>query len=633
MTATASVGIGGHSTAHASTSEEGTAPTTADLEAQPESDHQKLQGYDLWKDMGEPKYIVAPMVDQSELAWRILSRIHGANLCYTPMFHAALFASQPKYQPEMFDLSPDSLEGVAPYDRPLIVQFCANDKDQWLAAAKKVEGRCDAVDLNLGCPQGIAKRGNYGAFLMEDWPRIRDMISHLHKNLSTPVIAKLRVFPSLTKTLQYAAHVYSSGAQIVAQHGRTREAKGQLAGFASWSKIKAVVDLLSPKVPVLANGGVPSAEEVGPCLAETGASGILSAEGNLYNPMIFSPENAAEGRAYLDKLPAEMQAAIKACEAELDASVPWDRDLAAYAPATFIAAQYLAIVRTLPSTKTALSAVKAHLYKLFRPVWAAGKHPEMREKLGRCGSGAGLSYEEKVLQYLAWNDAFRELLHADLAAGALPPSSNRPLTHAEVQSLYDGVIPYSHCQPYLRVSKPVEGTEEKELRSVDGEAKRKREVEEGTVADDLDPAKRLKPSPPSPSSAAVPTAVDPTAPAPSATPSTVSCVNSTATPKACANAAAAKCSNGACKACCASLRSAFSEGVKPCEFHEEKERKAAEQQAERKEAARLRKERGQQKMKENEAKNREAREKKRLAAEERKKKAGEAEAPVETKQE
>lgn len=91
------------------------------------------------------------------------------------MFHAALFSGTDRYQQEMFDLSPDSLEGVAPYDRPLVVQFCANDKDQFLAAARKVEGKCDAVDLNLGCPQGIAKRGRYGAFLMEEWNLIRDL--------------------------------------------------------------------------------------------------------------------------------------------------------------------------------------------------------------------------------------------------------------------------------------------------------------------------------------------------------------------------------------------------------------------------------------------------------------------------
>lgn len=107
----------------------------------------------------------------------MLSRLHGATLAYTPMFHAALFGSESntKYAEEQFDTHPDSIEGVAPYDRPLVVQFCANDKDLWLKAAQKVVGRCDAVDLNLGCPQGIAKKGRYGAFLMEEWDLIRTM--------------------------------------------------------------------------------------------------------------------------------------------------------------------------------------------------------------------------------------------------------------------------------------------------------------------------------------------------------------------------------------------------------------------------------------------------------------------------
>lgn len=111
-------------------------------------------------------------------AWRVLSRLHGANLSYTPMIHAALFSGphNDRYRREQFDLSTGE-EGSAPLDRPLIAQFCANDPQTFLRAATIVaeSGRVDAVDLNLGCPQGIAKRGQYGAFLMEDWALIESL--------------------------------------------------------------------------------------------------------------------------------------------------------------------------------------------------------------------------------------------------------------------------------------------------------------------------------------------------------------------------------------------------------------------------------------------------------------------------
>jgi tRNA-dihydrouridine synthase len=104
------------------------------------------------------------------------SLIQPAQLCYTPMINAKMFSppSAHAYRAQAFNTSCLE-EGSNTHDRPLIVQFCANNPSQLLTSALAVQDHCDAVDINLGCPQDIARKGHYGSFLMDEWELIHDL--------------------------------------------------------------------------------------------------------------------------------------------------------------------------------------------------------------------------------------------------------------------------------------------------------------------------------------------------------------------------------------------------------------------------------------------------------------------------
>lgn len=149
-----------------------------------------------------------------------------------------------------------------------------------------------ALLIPFRCPQRIARRGYYGAFLMDNLPLVKAIVEKLASNLQVPVSCKIRIFPNLQDTINYARMLEDAGCSLLAVHGRTRDEKDGKKFRANWSAISAVKNAV--RIPVLANGNVRHMEDVNDCLQETGVEGVLSAETLLENPALFAGFRTAE---------------------------------------------------------------------------------------------------------------------------------------------------------------------------------------------------------------------------------------------------------------------------------------------------------------------------------------------------
>eukprot|EP00607_Mallomonas_marina_P004805 CAMPEP_0182432962 /NCGR_PEP_ID=MMETSP1167-20130531/59923_1 /TAXON_ID=2988 /ORGANISM="Mallomonas Sp, Strain CCMP3275" /LENGTH=372 /DNA_ID=CAMNT_0024621073 /DNA_START=305 /DNA_END=1420 /DNA_ORIENTATION=- len=207
--------------------------------------------------------------------------------------NSELFANDSAYREMEFQ--------TVPSDRPLVAHFSGNDPQTMLAAAKFVESKCDAIDLNLGCPQRIAHAGHFGSYLLDDNDRdlVINIIKTLSENISIPIFVKIRLLDKLSDTITLCQQLVTAGASLIAVHARYRvnlvgrTGAGARDGPAMLDQVTEIKKAI-PSAYIISNGNVRCWEDVLNNLRDTGADGVMSAEGLLDTPTLFSPSLSLE---------------------------------------------------------------------------------------------------------------------------------------------------------------------------------------------------------------------------------------------------------------------------------------------------------------------------------------------------
>jgi len=241
--------------------------------------HAKVKNEKFWDLIKDIRFVCAPMVNQSELPFRMLCRELGVKLCYTPMIHSTCFLQNARYHEEVFTTCSE--------DRPLVAQFCGNNPHTLLEAALQIQHQVDAVDINFGCPQAIAKKGNYGAYLLEQTELALSLCKVLVDNLDVAVTVKIRLLSNLEDTLTLCREFERVGAAVITVHGRKKEQNKQLQGACDLESIKEVANAVT--IPVFVNGGASNREEALRCLELTNCQAYMGAESLLSDPSCFLP--------------------------------------------------------------------------------------------------------------------------------------------------------------------------------------------------------------------------------------------------------------------------------------------------------------------------------------------------------
>lgn len=221
--------------------------------------------------------ICAPMVRYSKQAFRMLVRRYSVDVAYTPMIISDSFVKSQKARDAEFTTGPG--------DRPLIVQFAANNATDLANASELVYAYADGVDLNCGCPQRWAMAEGYGAHLLSDPELVRDMVHQTRNRLSDPdftVSVKIRICEDLRKTVDMCQKLEAARVSFVTVHGRTKDQRSEPVNLEA---IRNVKDAL--RIPVVANGDVTSLQEADRVYRATGTNGVMAARGLLENPAMF----------------------------------------------------------------------------------------------------------------------------------------------------------------------------------------------------------------------------------------------------------------------------------------------------------------------------------------------------------
>ncbi len=221
--------------------------------------------------------MLAPMAGYTDKPFRAICRTFGASLTFSELISVnAICYDNPKTT---------LLYERHETDSPFCIQLFGSDPVMFVEAARRVEDRCECININAGCPAKKVIKAKAGSYLLKEKTRLLAIVDALKKNIKKPLSVKMRMgFDSQSiNTIDFYRELQARGVDFIVIHPRLRDQF--FSGKLNYEHIARVREKLT--IDVVVSGGIDSPDTLKHIKQLTGCDLFMIGQAAIGAPYIF----------------------------------------------------------------------------------------------------------------------------------------------------------------------------------------------------------------------------------------------------------------------------------------------------------------------------------------------------------
>jgi nifR3 family TIM-barrel protein len=246
---------------------------------------------DFWHALPKPLFVLAPLDDVTDAAFRRLIAMYGMpDVMYTEFTSAdgLMLADEEGKRKLRRKLLFSKIE------RPIVAQLFTSSPERMEAAAWLVaELGFDGFDINMGCPDRAVEKSGCGSALIRTPALARELVRAAKRGFNGPVSVKTRIGYNTDELETWLPELLAEEPAAVTLHARTRKEMSDVP--ARWDRVARAVEIRNQcqgdaltHTLIIGNGDVKDMDDARAKVAAAKCDGAMLGRAIFGNPWLFA---------------------------------------------------------------------------------------------------------------------------------------------------------------------------------------------------------------------------------------------------------------------------------------------------------------------------------------------------------